>query len=149
MCVVIVAQMLMAKGLATVWEEGVEGAEPGMYAEHKWKNLNQVDMLVRKVFEKHRSLGAAIILAAIDDYQHCEGEEQVSATSFLFPETAEMREHLGWALGLAPGINGGWLRSALDRFRPLWDAGRRARERERTHRLPVPSAYSFPGSRLR
>lgn len=73
---------------------------------------------------RKRDLGGAILLAAIDDYRSMDEETHKDAQQFLYPQSEEWRDHYDWVVGLAEGVNGAWLRDALDRFRPQWDAER-------------------------
>jgi hypothetical protein len=74
-----------------------------------------------------RSLGAAVLCSAIEDYMALDPYEHASAQDFLYPLTAEAQERLDWALSLAPGVNPAWFRSELDRFKPVWDRARAGR----------------------
>jgi hypothetical protein len=76
-----------------------------------------------------RSLGSAIILAAIRAYASQQAEVHESAASFLYPQTCEWRAQYEWAVALADGLNPAWLRDALDRSRRNWDAQRSAHRR--------------------
>jgi hypothetical protein len=81
-----------------------------------------------------RSLGGAILLAAVADYHSTDEQEHKSAEQFLYPRTRKWRDHYDWAVELAEGTNAAWLREALDRSKDRWDgqrAERIARERRR------------------
>ena len=80
---------------------------------------------------RKRDLGGAILLAAIDDYRSTNEEVHRDAQQFLYPQTEEWRNHYDWAVGLAGGVNAAWMRDALDRLRPQWDA---ERDRQTAHR---------------
>jgi hypothetical protein len=80
-----------------------------------------------QVEECGRNLGSAIILTAIRDYLDERQDVHDSAANFLFPRTDAWRSQYDWAVALADGLNPGWLRSALDRSKALWDVERCAR----------------------
>jgi hypothetical protein len=71
-----------------------------------------------------RSLGSAIILAAIKDYHSLHTELHESAASFLYPQTQEWQSQYDWAVALAEGLSPAWLRDVLDRSRARWDGQR-------------------------
>lgn len=73
---------------------------------------------------RKRDLGGAILLAAIDDYRSMDEEVHLDAKRFLYPQTADWRDQYEWAVGLTEGVNAAWLRDALDRLKPRWDADR-------------------------
>lgn len=76
-----------------------------------------------------RSLGSAIILAAVKDYHSLQKEVHESAANFLYPRTHEWQSQYDWAVALAEGLNPAWLRDALDRSKATWDVQRSARMR--------------------
>ncbi len=78
-----------------------------------------------------RNLGSAILEIAINDYRNPRLEVHSHARDFLFPQTEEARNHFGWVVALAPGVDEGWLRDMLDSRRARWDA-QRERLRRRT-----------------
>jgi hypothetical protein len=71
-----------------------------------------------------RSLGIAIILAAMKDYLSLQEEAHQSAAEFLYPQTPEWRSQYDWAVALVDGLNPTWLRDRLDRSRPKWEVQR-------------------------
>jgi hypothetical protein len=71
-----------------------------------------------------RSLGSAIILAAIKDYQSVKAAVHESASAFLYPEERAWQKQYDWAVALAQELNPLWLRHALDRSRSTWDLQR-------------------------
>src|ERR1700751_601899 len=79
-----------------------------------------------------RNLGCAILVAAVEDYQSLDDQTHASASRFLFPTTPEYREHYGWVVSMATGVNPVWLREALDRARNRWD---RTRTEERLRKV--------------
>lgn len=111
------------KGLAAVDDWGSDEERDGM------DSIFAEQIGERTVHGAKRSLGAAVILAAVDDYKNLQGSEHTSAAAFLFPAANDpaMREHLAWAVSDSPGINADWLRENLDRCRPTWDAQRAKR----------------------
>jgi hypothetical protein len=74
-----------------------------------------------------RNLGAAILLAAVQDYRCMNEERHNDAERFLYPQTAESQEHYDWVVSLADGVDPAWLRDSLDRSRNKWDWQRGAR----------------------
>lgn len=73
---------------------------------------------------RRRSLGGAILLAAVDDYRSMDECVHKDAEQFLYPQTPEWQEQYDWAVSLADGLNPAWLRDALDKFKPKWDGQR-------------------------
>jgi hypothetical protein len=71
-----------------------------------------------------RNLGGAIVLAAIRDYRSRKPKVHADARDFLYPRTAARRSHFAWVMTLAPSVDPGWLREALDRRRGKWDQQR-------------------------
>jgi hypothetical protein len=74
-----------------------------------------------------RNLGAAILLAAVQDYRCMDEERHKDAEAFLYPLTPESRAHYDWVVSLDDGLNPAWLRDSLDRSRNKWDWQRGAR----------------------
>jgi hypothetical protein len=74
-----------------------------------------------------RNLGAAILLAAVQDYRCMNEERHKDAERFLYPQTPESQQHYDWVISLADGVNPAWLRDSLDRSRNKWDWQRGAR----------------------
>ena len=68
-----------------------------------------------------RNLGAAILLAAVQDYRRLDEEMHQGAAQFLYPQTQESQDHYEWVVSLADGVNPAWLRDSLDRSRKKWD----------------------------
>jgi hypothetical protein len=73
---------------------------------------------------KARSLGAAILLVAIEDYRSLDAFEHQSAERFLYPQTCAWQERYDWVVALTEGLNPAWLREALDRLKIEWDQQR-------------------------
>jgi hypothetical protein len=76
-----------------------------------------------------RSLGLAIVVAAITDYRGSDKEARRDAASFLYPETEEAWQHYDWAVAMQHEVNAEWLREALDQARPKWKEERKAAAR--------------------
>jgi hypothetical protein len=76
-----------------------------------------------------RTLGAAILLAAVQDYRSMDEERHKDAERFLYPLTPESQAHYDWVVSLADGLNPAWLRDSLDRSKSKWDWQRAARIR--------------------
>jgi hypothetical protein len=76
---------------------------------------------------KRYNLGAAILLAAVQDYRSLDEDVHKDAEWFLYPQTQKSRDHLDWVVSLADGVNPAWLRHSLDRSRSKWDWQRGAR----------------------
>ena len=68
-----------------------------------------------------RNLGAAILLAAVQDYRGMDEERHQDAERFLYPQTLDSQDHYDWVVSLADGLNPAWLRDSLDRSRSKWD----------------------------
>jgi hypothetical protein len=85
----------------------------------------------RAVTPCKRNLGGAILLAAISDYRSRNRRVHEHAREFLYPRTTATRNHFAWVVTLAPGVNPGWLREALDGQQAKWD---RQRSRMRPRR---------------
>jgi hypothetical protein len=68
-----------------------------------------------------RTLGAAILLAAVQDYRSLDEDAHKDAERFLYPQTPESQAHYDWVVSLADGLNPVWLRDSLDRSRNKWD----------------------------
>jgi hypothetical protein len=68
-----------------------------------------------------RTLGAAILLAAVQDYRSLNEDAHEDAKRFLYPQTPESQAHYDWVVSLADGVNAVWLRDSLDRSRSKWD----------------------------
>ena len=81
-----------------------------------------------------RSLGGAILLAAIADYRSMDEVEHKSAGEFLYPRTRKWQEQYEWAVALADGVNPAWLRGALNTFRDKWDRQRAERMKRQRRR---------------
>ena len=90
--------------------------------------------MYRPVTPQKRNLGNAILLAAIEDYRSSDHEAHNHARQFLYPQTAEWRDHLDWVVSMADGLNPAWLRDVLDRSRSKWDEQRYARMSHRAKR---------------
>lgn len=85
-----------------------------------------------------RTLGCAILIAALNDYRSSDTDAHRSAAAFLYPRTLEFHKHFDWVVSMAAGIDPGWLRHALNRCKPQWDRQRfddelRARQQATTH----------------
>jgi hypothetical protein len=74
-----------------------------------------------------RNLGAAILLAAVQDYRSMDEERHKDAERFLYPQTPECQDHYNWVVSMADGLNPAWLRDSLDESRNKWDWQRGAR----------------------
>lgn len=68
-----------------------------------------------------RNLGAAILLAAVQDYRSLNEDRHKDAERFLYPQTQDYQEHYDWVVSQADGLNPAWLRDSLDRSRSKWD----------------------------
>lgn len=86
--------------------------------------LFPVGTIERAVTPCKRNLGGAIVLAAIRDYRSRNRRVHEHAREFLYPRTAATRNHFAWVMTLAPGVDPGWLREALDRLQTKWDQQR-------------------------
>jgi hypothetical protein len=87
-------------------------------------NIYAAETIYRPSQTNTRSLGGAIFLVAIEDYQSADEQEHKSAELFLYPRTLEWQEHYDWAVALTEGLNPAWLRDALDRCKGKWDRQR-------------------------
>jgi hypothetical protein len=74
-----------------------------------------------------RNLGAAILLAAVQDYRSLDEYTHKDAERFLYPQTQEYQDHYDWVVSLADELDPAWLRDSLDRSRRKWDWQRSAR----------------------
>ena len=90
--------------------------------------------MYQPVTPQKRNLGHAILLAAIEDYRCTDPETHRNAKLFLYPQTAEWRDHYDWVVSLAEGWNPAWVRDVLDRSRAKWDEERYARMTHRARR---------------
>lgn len=86
---------------------------------------------------KRCNLGAAILLAAVQDYRSLNEDLHKDAERFLYPQTIESQEHYDWVVSLVDDLNPAWLRDSLDRSRNKWDWQRAARIRA-TGRMRAP-----------
>jgi hypothetical protein len=71
-----------------------------------------------------RTLGCAILVAAINDYRGSDSAAHRTAETFLFPKSLESQQRYDWVVSMAPGVDPQWLRHALDRCKPKWDRER-------------------------
>jgi hypothetical protein len=78
---------------------------------------------------KRSNLGAAILLAAVQDYRSLNEDLHKDAERFLYPQTLEAQDHYDWVVSLVDELNPAWLRDSLDRSRSKWDWQRAARIR--------------------
>jgi hypothetical protein len=74
-----------------------------------------------------RNLGAAILLAAVQDYRSLDEDIHKDAERFLYPQTQPFQDRYDWVVSLADGLNTAWLRDSLDQSRSEWDWQRGAR----------------------
>jgi hypothetical protein len=81
-----------------------------------------------------RSLGCAILFAAIEDYHSLHAETHEHAKEFLYPRAQEWQEHFDWAVSLAENFDPQWLRETLDGRKGFWDQQRLSRSEERRKR---------------
>jgi hypothetical protein len=88
------------------------------------EEMQSADVLYEPSRARQRSLGGAILLAAIDDYRSLDHEVHNDAQQFLYPQAVAWRDHFDWVVSVADGVNPAWLRDALDRCRGRWDAQR-------------------------
>jgi hypothetical protein len=96
-----------------------------------------------------RTLGCAILVAAIHDYVGSDDNAHRTAECFLYPKSQEYRQHYDWVVSMAPGVDPQWLRSSLDRSKPKWDQKRfenDSRIRHRTTQHDDIQSPSFTGS---
>ena len=105
-------------------------------AERKWVTFELFTTGLRRdpVKPQDHNLGFAIFVVAIEDYCSLDEETHANARDFLFPATPDWLNHFVWAVSLADGLNPGWLRSSLDRFRPSWDEQRAIRSARKSRR---------------
>ncbi len=73
---------------------------------------------------KRANLGTSILLSAIEDFRTGNNSARASAEAFLWPSSIAFAEHFDWVVSMSD-IDGTWLRVALERMRPQWDAERR------------------------
>jgi hypothetical protein len=90
-----------------------------------------------------RTLGCAVLVAAINDYLSSDNTAHRSAEKFLYPKSPDFRKRYDWAVSIATGVDPEWLRNALDRSKPQWDQKRfedelRARQQAAVKREEVP-----------
>jgi hypothetical protein len=79
------------------------------------------------VTPRTRNLGAAILLAAVQDYRSLNEDAHKDAERFLYPQTQKYQDHYDWVVSLAEELDPAWLRDSLDRSRSKWDWQRGAR----------------------
>jgi hypothetical protein len=91
------------------------------------RELRTISPTYQPVRPRTRNLGAAILLAAVQDYRCMDEDRHKDAERFLYPQTPESQEHYDWVVSLADGVNPAWLRDSLDRSRNKWDWQRGAR----------------------
>jgi hypothetical protein len=91
------------------------------------RELVTISPAYQPVKPRIRNLGAAILLAAVQDYRCMDEERHKDAARFLYPQTLESQDHYDWVVSLADGVNPAWLRDSLDRSRNKWDWQRGAR----------------------
>ena len=108
-------------------------------AERKWVTfeLFTTGLWREPVKPQDHNLGFAIFVVAIEDYCSLDEVTHADARDFLFPPTADWRNHFDWAVSLSVGLNPGWLRSSLDRFRCSWDEQRAARLAKKSRRQRI------------
>jgi uncharacterized protein YdaU (DUF1376 family) len=92
------------------------------------EELSSTNSVYQTTTARKRSLGAAILLAAIDDYRSTDDLRHKDAGEFLYPQTFEGQKQYNWAVGLTEGLNPTWLRDALDRCKRKWDRQRAERK---------------------
>jgi hypothetical protein len=85
------------------------------------RELIAISPAYQPVRPRTRNLGAAILLAAVQDYRRLNEEAHNDAERFLYPQTQESQDHYDWVVSLADGVNPVWLRDSLDRSRSKWD----------------------------
>ena len=83
--------------------------------------LATISPTYQPVRPRTRNLGAAILLAAVQDYRCLNEEAHKDAERFLYPQTPESQDHYDWVVSMADGLNPAWLRDSLDRSRNKWD----------------------------
>lgn len=91
------------------------------------RELVTISPTYQPVRPRTRNLGAAILLAAVQDYRCMDEDRHKDAERFLYPQTPESQDHYDWVVSLADGLNPAWLRDSLDRSRNKWDWQRGAR----------------------
>jgi hypothetical protein len=91
------------------------------------RELVTISPTYQPVRPRTRNLGAAILLAAVQDYRCMDEDRHKDAERFLYPQTPESQDHYDWVVSLADGVNPAWLRDSLDRSRSKWDWQRGAR----------------------
>jgi hypothetical protein len=91
------------------------------------RELVTISPTYQPVKARTRNLGAAILLAAVQDYRCMDEDRHKDAERFLYPQTPELQDHYDWVVSLADGVNPAWLRDSLDRSRNKWDWQRGAR----------------------
>jgi hypothetical protein len=91
------------------------------------RELVTISPTYQPVRPRTRNLGAAILLAAVQDYRCMDEDRHKDAERFLYPQTPESQDHYDWVVSLADGVNPAWLRDSLDRSRNKWDWQRGAR----------------------
>jgi hypothetical protein len=91
------------------------------------RELVTISPSYQRATPRMRNLGAAILLAAVQDYRCMNEERHKDAERFLYPQTPESQQHYDWVISLADGVNPAWLRDSLDRSRNKWDWQRGAR----------------------
>lgn len=85
------------------------------------RELATISPTYQPVRPRMRNLGAAILLAAVQDYRCMDEDIHKDAERFLYPLTPEWQAHYDWAVSLDDGLNPAWLRDLLDRSRSNWD----------------------------
>lgn len=85
------------------------------------RELVTISPTYQPVRPRTRNLGAAILLAAVQDYRSLNEDVHKDAERFLYPQTQESQEHYDWVVSMADGLNPAWLRDSLDRSRSKWD----------------------------
>jgi hypothetical protein len=91
------------------------------------RELVTISPTYQPVRPRTRNLGAAILLAAVQDYRCMDEDRHKDAERFLYPQTPESQDHYDWVVSLADGLNPAWLRDSLDQSRNKWDWQRGAR----------------------
>jgi hypothetical protein len=91
------------------------------------RELVTISPTYQPVRPRMRNLGAAILLAAVQDYRCMDEDAHKDAERFLYPVTPESQAHYDWVVALDDGLNRAWLRDLLDRSRNKWDWQRGAR----------------------
>jgi hypothetical protein len=91
------------------------------------RQLVTISPTFEPVRPRTRNLGAAILLAAVQDYRSMNEEAHKDAERFLYPQTQAYQDHYDWVVSLADELSPAWLRESLDRSRSKWDWQRGAR----------------------